>query len=236
MLKQAEQGDDVGPSVQRDRLLAGLRHLLVDEYQEGDANHFALISAVAGRTLNSEEDRLSLLVVGDDDQNVYAFGGANVRFIRQFESDYQAKRFHLVENYRSTKHDYRLVQINRPQARGRMRQTRCRGSIMRDAISPPVASLLSVIRLPRGGFMSSKVPVNTVQEVVSRSPTRAPNQLQPEGGGYWGTFRGDRRHWDRLERLEALLPGAGEISYPPTRDDNHSRFGHDAGGIRCFRF
>jgi len=85
MLKQAEQGDDVGPSVQRDRLLAGLRHLLVDEYQDVNADHFALISAVAGRTLNSEEDRLSLLVVGDDDQNVYAFGGANVRFIRQFE-------------------------------------------------------------------------------------------------------------------------------------------------------
>lgn len=39
--------------------------------------------------------------MGDDDQNIYAFGGANVRFIRQFE-DYRAKRYHLIENYRST--------------------------------------------------------------------------------------------------------------------------------------
>src|SRR5690606_11052784 len=61
-------------------------------------------SALAGRTLNSEEDKLSLLVVGDDDQNIYAFGGASVRYIRQFETDYQARRYHLLENYRSTTH------------------------------------------------------------------------------------------------------------------------------------
>jgi ATP-dependent DNA helicase RecQ len=44
------------------------------------------------------------MVVGDDDQNIYAFDGANVRYIRQFETDYQARRFALVENYRSTAH------------------------------------------------------------------------------------------------------------------------------------
>jgi ATP-dependent DNA helicase RecQ len=102
-LKQSEQGDDLGPSVERDRILAGLRFLLVDEYQDINGDHYDLISAVAGRTLNSAEDKLSLLVVGDDDQNIYAFGGASVRFIRQFESDYQARRYHLVENYRSTR-------------------------------------------------------------------------------------------------------------------------------------
>ena len=69
---------------------AGLRFLLVDEYQDINGEHYELICAVAGRTLQTEEDRVSLMVVGDDDQNIYAFGGASVRYIRQFESDYTA--------------------------------------------------------------------------------------------------------------------------------------------------
>jgi ATP-dependent DNA helicase RecQ len=44
------------------------------------------------------------MVVGDDDQNIYAFDGASVRYIRQFETDYAARRYALVENYRSTRH------------------------------------------------------------------------------------------------------------------------------------
>jgi len=71
-LKKAEQDDDIGPSMQRDRLLSGLRYLLVDEYQDINADHYDLISALAGRSLNSEEDKLTLMAVGDDDQNIYA--------------------------------------------------------------------------------------------------------------------------------------------------------------------
>ena len=41
---------------------------------------------------------------GDDDQNIYAFDGANVRYIRQFEADYQPGLAPLAENYRSTAH------------------------------------------------------------------------------------------------------------------------------------
>ncbi len=42
--------------------------------------------------------------MGDDDQNIYAFGGASVEFIRRFEADYAAKPAFLTENYRSTGH------------------------------------------------------------------------------------------------------------------------------------
>ena len=42
--------------------------------------------------------------MGDDDQNIYTFRGANVRFIRQFQQDYSAEVHYLVENYRSTRH------------------------------------------------------------------------------------------------------------------------------------
>jgi ATP-dependent DNA helicase RecQ len=47
----------VGVSIVRDRLLAGLRFLLVDEYQDINGDHYELISAVAGRKLQTEEDR-----------------------------------------------------------------------------------------------------------------------------------------------------------------------------------
>ena len=48
----------------------------MDEYQDIGPEEYALISAVAGRSLDDKELRLSLFAVGDDDQNIYAFAGA----------------------------------------------------------------------------------------------------------------------------------------------------------------
>jgi len=87
---------------QRDRLLTGFRWILVDEYQDIGPEQYELISALAGRTRIDEDGRLSLFAVGDDDQNIYAFDGASVEFIRRFEADYSARPAYLVENYRST--------------------------------------------------------------------------------------------------------------------------------------
>ena len=87
---------------QRERLLAGFRWILVDEYQDIDADQYELISALAGRTLEEEDRKLTLFAVGDDDQNIYAFNGASVEFIRRFEVDYGPKPAFLVDNYRST--------------------------------------------------------------------------------------------------------------------------------------
>ncbi len=85
----------------RERLLAGYRYIMVDEYQDIDARQYRLIAALAGKSLD-EEVKLSLLAVGDDDQNIYQFRGANIGFIRQFLSDYQAEAHYLLENYRSS--------------------------------------------------------------------------------------------------------------------------------------
>ncbi len=104
-------GDDM-----RDRLLAGYRFILVDEYQDIDESQYQLISALAGRK-QDEDTKLTILAVGDDDQNIYQFRGANVGFIRQFEQDYQANQHYLVENYRSSKHIIdaanQLIQANK---------------------------------------------------------------------------------------------------------------------------
>ena len=92
-----EEADD-----QRARLLAGFRWILVDEYQDIGPDQYELISALAGRTLSGEDDKLSLFTVGDDDQNIYAFNGSSTEFIRRFEADYKARPVFLTDNYRST--------------------------------------------------------------------------------------------------------------------------------------
>ncbi len=89
---------------QRDALIQGYRWILVDEYQDIGPEEYALIAAVAGRSLEDPDLRLSLFAVGDDDQNIYAFAGASVSFIRRFEADYRARPEYLIENYRSTRH------------------------------------------------------------------------------------------------------------------------------------
>ena len=87
---------------QRETLIEGYRWILVDEYQDIGPDEYELISAIAGRSIEDEDSRLSLFAVGDDDQNIYAFSGASVEFIRRFEEDYKARPAYLVENYRST--------------------------------------------------------------------------------------------------------------------------------------
>ena len=88
----------------RERLLAGFRWILVDEYQDIGADQYDLISALAGRTLEDDAGKLTLFAVGDDDQNIYAFNGASVEFIRRFEGDYGSRSIYLTDNYRSTGH------------------------------------------------------------------------------------------------------------------------------------
>ena len=99
-----EEAAGVEPDEVRERVLAGFQHILVDEYQDIDEPQYELISAIAGRTLHDADAKLSVLAVGDDDQNIYGFRGANVEFIRRFERDYDAEVHYLVENYRSTGH------------------------------------------------------------------------------------------------------------------------------------
>jgi ATP-dependent DNA helicase RecQ len=110
------------PDEARDRLLGGYSHILVDEYQDIDEDQYDLVSAIAGRSLEEEDRRLSIMSVGDDDQNIYTFRGANVRFIRRFQKDYQTKIIYLVENYRSSKYiiaaSNALIRVNKDRMKG----------------------------------------------------------------------------------------------------------------------
>ena len=97
------RSDEANAFVTREQMLGRLNWILVDEYQDIGEPEYELIAALAGKTLAEDEARLNLFAVGDDDQNIYAWKGASVRFIRRFAQEYHAKEEYLVENYRSSR-------------------------------------------------------------------------------------------------------------------------------------
>jgi DNA helicase-2/ATP-dependent DNA helicase PcrA len=73
------------------------RYVLVDEYQDTNHSQYLIIKALSDRFQN-------ICVVGDDAQSIYAFRGANINNILNFQKDYDdVKVFRLEQNYRSTK-------------------------------------------------------------------------------------------------------------------------------------
>ena len=79
------------------------RHVLVDEYQDTNHAQYVLVRELVGTGEEEGLERGELTVVGDADQSIYAFRGANIRNILEFEADYPDARTILLEqNYRST--------------------------------------------------------------------------------------------------------------------------------------
>ncbi len=73
------------------------RYILVDEYQDTNHSQYLIVKALSDRFQN-------ICVVGDDAQSIYAFRGANINNIINFQKDYDGvKMFRLEQNYRSSK-------------------------------------------------------------------------------------------------------------------------------------
>jgi DNA helicase-2/ATP-dependent DNA helicase PcrA len=101
----------------RARYSAAFRHVLVDEYQDTNHAQYRLLQLIAGEHRN-------LAVVGDDDQSVYGFRGADIKNILNFQDDFpDAKVVRLEQNYRSTQTILDAANAVISNNRGRMGKT-----------------------------------------------------------------------------------------------------------------
>src|SRR5690606_40258788 len=73
------------------------RYILVDEYQDTNHSQYLIVRALSDKFQN-------ICVVGDDAQSIYAFSGANINNILNFQKDFDnVQTYRLEQNYRSTK-------------------------------------------------------------------------------------------------------------------------------------
>ena len=95
LLLKTVQLFDTNPDV-LDYYQERFKYIMVDEYQDTNTVQFRLVSLLAGKYKN-------LCVVGDDDQSIYKFRGADIKNILNFENEFKdAKVIKLEQNYRST--------------------------------------------------------------------------------------------------------------------------------------
>ncbi len=70
--------------------------LVIDEAQDMDANEFALVKSLMNRN-----EEMRVIAVGDDDQNIFTFRGADSKYFEQFIKEKNSKKYELIKNYRS---------------------------------------------------------------------------------------------------------------------------------------
>ena len=81
----------------RQKYVEKFKYVLVDEFQDTNPNQYMLVKLIAGK-------HKQITIVGDDDQAIYSWRGANIRFLFDFEKDFPgANIIKLEQNYRSSK-------------------------------------------------------------------------------------------------------------------------------------
>jgi DNA helicase-2/ATP-dependent DNA helicase PcrA len=112
----------------RDAYRDKFRYVLVDEYQDINQSQFELVKLVADGTRN-------ICCVGDDDQSVYSWRGADVKLILSFRKHYpDAKVVKLEQNYRSTRNildaAYHVISKNEQRAKKQLWTERAEGALL----------------------------------------------------------------------------------------------------------
>src|SRR5262249_16335620 len=138
------------------------RHVLVDEYQDTNHAQYVLVRELVGGPdpdMGGEEDPdapppAELCVVGDADQSIYAFRGATIRNITEFERDFPDARVILLEqNYRSTQNI--LAAANAVVARNPSRQPKNLWSDQGDG--PPLVGYVADTEHDEAAFVADEV-------------------------------------------------------------------------------
>ena len=187
-------------------LIGRFSHILVDEYQDVDAEQYELVSLVAGRRGEEGERKMTILAVGDDDQNIYRFRGASIEFIRRFQHDYGAEIHYLIENYRSTAHIIAAANCLIARNDDRMKT------------GHPIRINRARRKLPPGGSWQRHDPIahGKVQVLeVSKAETQATvlleelQRLQRGGPVDLSSCAVLAREWKDLDRVRSACESAG---------------------------
>ncbi|MER8983702.1 RecQ family ATP-dependent DNA helicase [Mesorhizobium sp. M0843] len=193
---------------QRETLIQGYRWILVDEYQDIGPEEYALITSVAGRSLDDKEVQLSLFAVGDDDQNIYAFAGASIRFIRQFEADYSARPEFLIENYRSTRHIIAAANAIIAPAADRMKSVHDIAIDRKRSKTPPGGEMAALDPVAQGRVQVLDCPSGDVaQAMAAVDELIRLSRLDPEWN--WARAAIIARDWRRLAPVRACAEALG---------------------------
>lgn len=137
-------------------------HVLVDEYQDTNGTQYRIIRSLANEHRN-------LCVVGDDDQSIYGWRGAEVRHILNFRRDWpEAKVVRLEENYRST--DAILTMANRLIAFNQHRHDKILRAARRNGLPP------RVLQFPADGDEAKGI-VQEISDRLKKDPSLAPGDF-----------------------------------------------------------
>ncbi|MCG8564453.1 MAG: RecQ family ATP-dependent DNA helicase [Desulfobacterales bacterium] len=175
LLNGEQEVAGMAPDDAREHFLAGFRYILVDEYQDIDQEQYRFISALTGRLTEDKETKISIMAVGDDDQSIYKFRQANLKFIHQFREDYHAEPVYLLENYRSA---YPIVETANAfisQNRDRMKKEhpcRINGGRSREILPPdqiPPAQRVQIVHAPDPASQACFV-AETIQALMEDNP------------------------------------------------------------------
>ena len=192
----------------RETLVQGYRWLLVDEYQDVGPATYALIAAVAGRSLDDPDLRISLFAVGDDDQNIYSYDGASVRYIRQFEEDYSAKPVYLTDNYRSSRH---IITAANAVIEGSADRMKVGHEIIIDEArrkDPPGGEMASLDSVAQGRVQILECPPgNDAQAMAALDELRRLSHLIPDWT--WSGAAIISRDWRKLEPVRDYAEALG---------------------------
>ena len=175
----------------------------MDEYQDIGPDQYELISDLAGRALEDEAGKLTLFAVGDDDQNIYAFNGASIEFIRRFEEDYGPKPSYLVGNYRCTGHIIAAANAVIGPAQERMKAGHTIHIDKTRAKAPPGGDWEHLDSVARGRVQILPAGNNPISQAqIAMAEFRRLSTLTPDWD--WSRCAVIAREWKYLEPVRAF--------------------------------
>ena len=146
----------------------------------------------------------SEMCIRDSDQNIYAFAGASIEYIRRFEQDYAAKSSFLIENYRSTEHIVNAANLVIERAGDRMK-TGHPSTVNRARLEAPAGGdWMGLDPVTRGCVQilhSAKCPKS--QAVVAMQELLRKASLDADWD--WSTVAVIAREWRFLEPVRSCL-------------------------------